>query len=138
MGYYHIELSNHSKELCTITTQWGKYKYQQLPMGLCNSLDIFQEKMSELLKGLDTDQVYIDDILHMTKGSRQKHLDVRNKVFNHLRQAGLKVNAKKSSFGAHKLKYLVGYNITHTGITPITKKVKAIKAIKAPKTCKQL
>ena len=34
MGYYHIELSAKSKELCTIVTQWGKYEYQRLPMGL--------------------------------------------------------------------------------------------------------
>ena len=27
MGYYHIELSAKSKELCTIVTQWGKYEY---------------------------------------------------------------------------------------------------------------
>ena len=30
-------------------------------MGLCNSPDIFQEKMSELFIGLDTMRVYIDD-----------------------------------------------------------------------------
>ena len=52
MGYYHIELSDKSKELCTIVTQWSKYDYQRLPMGLRNSPDIFQEKMSELLIGL--------------------------------------------------------------------------------------
>jgi hypothetical protein len=57
-----------AKELCTITTQWGKYEHQRLPMGLCNSPDIFQEKMNDLLDGLDTVQVYIDDILHVTKG----------------------------------------------------------------------
>ena len=34
MGYYHIELSAKSKELGTIFTQWGKYEYQQLPMGM--------------------------------------------------------------------------------------------------------
>ena len=69
MGYYHIELSAKSKELFTIVTQWGKYEYQQLPMGLCNSPNIFQEKMSELFAGLDTVRVYIDDLLHVTKGS---------------------------------------------------------------------
>ena len=40
MGYYHIELTPFSKRLCTIVTPWGKYKYQRLPMGLCNSPDI--------------------------------------------------------------------------------------------------
>ena len=54
MGYCHIELISKSKELCTIVTQWGKYDYQQIPMGLCNSHDIFQEKMYELFIGLDT------------------------------------------------------------------------------------
>ena len=44
MGYYHIELSPSSKRLCTIVLPWGKYEYQRLPMGLCNSPDIFQEK----------------------------------------------------------------------------------------------
>ena len=69
MGYYHIELSAKSKELCTIVTQWGKYDYQRLPMGLCNSPDIFQENIYELFVGLDTVRVYIDDLLHVTKGA---------------------------------------------------------------------
>ena len=45
MGYYHIELNPDSKKLCTIVLPFGKYEYQRLPMGLCNSPDIFQEKM---------------------------------------------------------------------------------------------
>jgi hypothetical protein len=53
MGYYHIKLSPHSKRLCTIVLPFGKYKYQQLPMGLCNSQDILQGKMSNLMIGLN-------------------------------------------------------------------------------------
>jgi hypothetical protein len=53
MGYYHIELTPYSKQLCTIILPFGKYKYQRLPMGLSNSPDIFQEKISELMLGLD-------------------------------------------------------------------------------------
>ena len=67
LEYYHIELSAKSKELCKIVTKWGKCEYQQLHMGLWNSPDIFQEKMSELFVGLDTVHVYIDDLLHVTK-----------------------------------------------------------------------
>ena len=67
MGHYHIGLNTKSKELCTIVIQWIKYEYQQLPMGLCNSPDIFQENMSELFVGLDTVRFYINDLLHVTK-----------------------------------------------------------------------
>ena len=76
MGYYHIELSAKSKELCAIVTQWGKYEYQQLPMSLCNSPDIFQEKMSKLFVGLDTVRVYIYDLLHVTKGSWTEYISI--------------------------------------------------------------
>ena len=34
-------------------TPMGKYEYNALPMGLCSSCDIFQEKMSELMQGLE-------------------------------------------------------------------------------------
>ena len=137
MVYYHIKLSNSSKELCTITTQWGKYEYQRLPMGLCNSPDIFQEKMSELLAGLDTVRVYIDDILHIAKGSLNDHLETLDKILNRLQSVGLKVNFNKSSFATGSLDYL-GFHISREGITPIPKKVEAIIAITTPRTRKQL
>ena len=75
-GYYHIELSAKSKELCNIVTQLGKYKYQRLPMGLCNSSDIFQENIFELFVGLDTVCVNIDNLMHVTKLSWTEHLTV--------------------------------------------------------------
>ena len=90
---HHIELSSKSKELCTIVTQWGKYEHQRLPMGLCNSPDIFQEQMSELFVGLDTVRVYIDDLLHVTIGSWTEHLTIFEEMFTRLHKAGFKVNA---------------------------------------------
>ena len=123
MGYYHIELSDKSKKFCTIVTQWGKYEYQRLPMGLCNSPDIFQEKMSELFIGLDTMHVYIDDLLHVTKGYWTEHIYFLKEMFTRLQKAGIKVNTRKSCFGAHKFDYL-GYHVNCDGVMPIPKKVK--------------
>ena len=137
MGYYHIEISANSKELCTIVTQRGKYKNQQLPMRLCNSPDISQEKMYELFIGLDTVRIYIDDLLHVTKVSWTEHLSIFEEMFTRLQMDGIKVNASKSCFGAHKFDYL-GYPVTREGVMPIPKKVKAIQALAVPKTCKQL
>ena len=45
MGYYHIELTPNARRLCTIVISFGKYKYCCLPMGVCTSGDIFQEKI---------------------------------------------------------------------------------------------
>ena len=106
-------------------------------MGMCNSPDIFQEKMSELFFGLDTVRVYIDDLLHATKGSWTEHISVLEEMFTRLQKSGLKVNASKSFFGAHKFDYL-GYHVTRDGVIPIPKKVKAIQALAVPKTRRQL
>jgi hypothetical protein len=63
-----------------------------------------------------------------------RHLEI---VFQKLKEAGSKVNAKKSFFGKDELEYL-GYWITRQGIQPISRKVEAIKNIAAPKTRRKL
>jgi Reverse transcriptase (RNA-dependent DNA polymerase) len=67
-------------------------------MGLCNSPDIFQEKMSELMEGLDFVRTYIDDLLVITKESFDDHLEKLDLVLQRLEDAGLKVNGNKSFF----------------------------------------
>jgi hypothetical protein len=75
MGYYHIKFSPFSKQLCTIVLPFGgKYEYQRLPMRLCNSPDIFQEKISELILGLDYVRAYIDDILVLMHSDWKDHI----------------------------------------------------------------
>ena len=95
-------------------------------MGMCKIPDIFQEKMSELFFGLDTVRVYIDELLHVTKGSWTEHISILEEMFIRLQKAGLKANSSKSCFGAHKFDYL-GYHVTREGVMPIPKKVDAIK-----------
>ena len=95
-------------------------------MGLCNSPDIFQEKMSTLMNDLEFVRTYIDDLLVMTMSTWEDHLECLELVFQCLTNAGLKVNAKKSFFGRPELKYL-GYWISRQGIQPIAKKVEAIQ-----------
>jgi len=137
MGYYHIRLDPASKQLCTIVLPFGKYEYQAIPMGLCNSTDIFQEKMSELMDGLAFVQTYIDDLLCLAKGTFSDHLEKVELVLQRLQKAGLKVNVTKSFFARSQLEYL-GCWITRTGIEPVYNKVKAVLKIAEPKTQKEL
>jgi hypothetical protein len=109
MGYYHIELSPSSKCLCTIVMPFGKYKYQHLPMGLCNSPEIFQECMLyEIFSYLKYVRVYIDDLLVMSCSTFEEHLQrwALKLIFSWLSEAGLKVNANKSHFAVSEIAYL--------------------------------
>ena len=137
MGYYHIALTPEASKLCAVVLPWGKYEYLKLPMGLCNSPNIFQEKMNELMEGLEFVRAYLDDLLIVTKGSFQDHLDKLEQVLTRLAEAGLKVNVSKSHFCQHELEYL-GYLINREGVRPTMKKVEAIKNLAPPKTRKQL
>ena len=80
----------------------------KLLMGLCNSPDIFQEKMNELFAGFNYVCAYINDLLVITKGSFEEHLKHLDTVLEKLETEGFKINATKLCLVAHELKYL-GY-----------------------------
>jgi hypothetical protein len=79
----------------------------------------------------------MDDLLIITKITLDEHLQKMETVFTRLRDAGLKVNAAKSSFCAHEIEYL-GYILTREGIKPQPKKVQAMLALNPPNNVKEL
>jgi hypothetical protein len=101
-------------------------------MGLCNSPDIFQEKMRDLMQGIEFTQAYIDDLLILSTESFSQHLEHLDKVLSRLKEHSLKFNATKSFFARSELAYL-GYGITCDGVMPLIKKVEAINNL-APLT----
>ena len=140
MGYYTIQLDAASKEITTIVTEFGKFQYNVLPMGLVVSADIFQAKVNELLGDIEGVKAYIDDILVLNKGTFAEHVEQLRLCFNRIRRAGLKINAKKCSFGLKEIPYL-GYVITREGIKPDPKKIQGIMDLARPKTtteCRKL
>ena len=104
-------------------------------MGLCNSPDIFQEKMNDLMEGLEFARAYLYDILIISKGSFDEHLVHIEQVLTRLSAAGLKICMSKSKICRDNLEYL-GYHISRKGIQPMTNKVEAILVIQSPKTRK--
>jgi hypothetical protein len=98
MGYYTIRLDPNASRICTVIFHWGKYSYKRLPMGIAGSPDIFQSKMSELMEDLEYVQAYLDNLLCISRSSLEDYLKKLKEVLRRLRKAGLKVNAKKSTF----------------------------------------
>ena len=137
MGYYHIRLDPDAQRICTLILPWGKYKYLRLPMGLSGSPDIFQDRMTNLVGDLEYARAYLDDLLCLTYGTFDDHLDKLEELLQRLLIAGLKVNAKKCVFCSDKITYL-GFLITRDGIKPLDKKVRAILDLERPKSLKDV
>ena len=49
IGYYTIRLSLASQDTTTVVTEFGKFRYNRLPMCMCASGDMFQSKVDKLL-----------------------------------------------------------------------------------------
>jgi hypothetical protein len=93
--------------------------------------------MLELMESLEYVRGYLDDLLCISKLSLDNHLEKLEEVLRQLCNAGLKVNAAKSTFCALEIEYL-GYILTREGTKPQSNKVQAILAIKPPTGVKQL
>jgi Reverse transcriptase (RNA-dependent DNA polymerase) len=92
-------------------------------MGLSISPDAFQEKMSDLIAGLEFARAYLNDLLIIsTESGFDKHLEKLEQVLTCLQKAGLKINAVKSFFARTNLEYL-GNIISREGLRPSQKKV---------------
>ncbi len=129
MGYYTIRLDPDASRICTDIFPWGKYSnYKRLPMGIAGSPDIFQSKMSGLMEDLEYVRAYLDDLLCISRSSLENHAKKLEEVLGRLCDAGLKVNAEKSTFCALEIEYL-GYVLTRDGIKSQSNKVQAILAI---------
>ena len=67
-------------------------------MGISTVPDIFQTKMSNLMRELEFVRVYLDNLLIITNRSFEDHLTKLNQALHLLQKAGLKCNVKKSFF----------------------------------------
>ena len=133
MGYYTIHLDLATKDMTAIVTEFGNYRYNVLPTGMCVSGDIFQAKVNELLGDIEGVKAYIDYILVLKNETFKDHIEQLRVCFSRIQKAGLKINAKKCSFGLKEIPYL-GYVITRQGVKPDPKMIQGIMDIERPKT----
>ncbi len=91
----------------------------------------------DLMASLEFVQAYMDNLLIITRGILDEHLQKMKTMLTRLCDATLKVDAAKSSFCAHKIEYL-GYILIREGIKPQPKKVQVILALNLPNNIKEL
>ena len=135
-AYCQHELDEKSKAYSVINTHRGLFKYNRLCFGISSAPGIFQRAVGQLLQGMPGVLCYLDDIL-VSGASEDEHHDRLCVVLDTLREAGLKLQLDKCSFGVNEVSYL-GLTINSKGQHPTDDKVKAIVAAPEPSNLKQL
>ena len=133
MGHYTIKLYPTGQDMMTIVTEFVKFRYNSLLMGMTALVNIFQAKVDKVISDIEGFKTYINDILVLSKDVFKNHMDQLRIIFGKLRASGLKVNAHKCSFWLKEIPYL-GSVITREGIKPDPEKVKGIMDIGQPST----
>ncbi|PAA93146.1 hypothetical protein BOX15_Mlig023152g1 [Macrostomum lignano] len=135
-AYLQIELDEDSREVTTIATPLGLFRYKRLVPGLKSASAIFQKAMETILQDVSNKIVYQDDVLLGAKSNAELRSKVQH-VLQTMRTAGMTINLEKSNLSATEVRFL-GYSISASGITPDPNLVGKIRSVNSPKDRKQL
>ena len=113
------------------------YRFKTGFYGLTDVPAVFQKTIDCTLAGLANTFLFLDDILIVSRGGIEKHLELVRKCLIKLDREYLLINLAKCHFAKEKIEWL-GHYITQSGITPLSNKTYAIGKLSAPSNIKKL
>ena len=133
----HAETSRHCNFniICGDTT--GTYRFKTGFYGLTDMPAEFQKAMDFTLVGLTNTYCFLDNIIIVSKRSKESHIEYVYICLEKLDADNLRINLSKCHFAKPQINWL-GFTFSKNGVKPIESKTAAIAEIKAPKTLKQL
>lgn len=135
-AYYHLELSNESRDLTTFLAENGMFRFTRLMFGVNCAPEIFQREMSRILEGVENKIVYIDDILLFAENLEKLH-KIEALVLGILKDNNLTLNRQKCEFDKTEIMFL-GHRLDANGFHIEEAKIGAIKKFRRPATNSEL
>ena len=94
-AYNQLMLDDVSRNLVTINTHRGLYRYTRLPFGIASAPAIFQKTMDSILQGMEGVACFLDYIL-VTGSSEEEHLKNLESVLQSLLKHGVRLKREKN------------------------------------------
>lgn len=129
-GFFQIELDKESRDLCTVSTPYGRYQFCRFPNGICSGPEICQKNNYKVFGALKGVSVVHDDII-VGGATEKEHDDNLENVLNTALKYGIKFNSKKLQFKKTEVKYL-GHIVSASGVRPNPDYVSAILNMEEP------
>ena len=135
-GFWQIPLNEESRPLTTFISPFGRYWFNKLSFGISSAPELFQKRISTILKGLEGVVCQMDDVLvfRCIVAEHDKRLMA---VLKRIEEAGATLNREKCSFGQRRIKFL-GHIIDQEGISADPDKIKAVTEMETPKSITEL
>ena len=133
-AYLQMELDEGARELCTINTHKGLYRYNRLPFGVSSAPAIWQRAMEQVLQGVPKTQCLLDDII-VAGAIEEEHFRIIAEVLGKLDQHGMTVNKAKC---AKPQIGFCGHLIDADGLHKSQEKIKAVSDAPTPQNVSQL
>ncbi|KFD63475.1 hypothetical protein M514_08570 [Trichuris suis] len=135
-AYLQIEVSEESKELVTLNTHRGLYRYNRLPFGVKSAPGIFQQIMDTLIAGLHGVVAYLDDVIVVgkTEEDHKRNLDA---LLQRIPEWGFHIRLCKCQFAMPEVNYL-GCIVSKNGRLPDPNRTAAITRMPVPTNVSQL
>ena len=133
-GYHQIEIyPDHQPRTAFTAGPLGFWEYCRMPFGLSNSPATYQRVMEECLDGLNHSicHIYLDDVI-IVGSTFEQHQDNIKRVFQRLRECGMKLSGKKCKFFRKEVKY-IGHIVSAEGIRADPAKIEKIASWPVPK-----
>ena len=137
-GYWQMELDSETSAKSAFVSHRGLHEFVRMPFGMCNAPATFQRLMEVVIAGILCKSyfAYIDDVLVFSQTFEELLVHL-GQVLSRLRQAGLRLKAKKCLFLREEVPYL-GHVVTLGGIKPDPVKTEKMKRYPAPMDVSQV
>lgn len=135
-GFYHVELEEKSRKLCTFSTPYGLYQFNRLPFGIKIASELFQKYMNETFGDLPGVKFYIDDSVIYGKDLREHDVNLR-RFMSRAVEKGVKFNLKKLQFTKKEVKFF-GHIFSKNEVRVDLDRIKSITNLPVPTSQKEV